>query len=358
MLFASLVAILTLGWICIILRTRGAATQACACALIISLTSTQLLMKVLMTAPFNFRFPAVVSTLHLASATLGTLLFWAIYGDLRKFLPQSLGSSTRYLKYVAPIACSMPLSIIFNNQAIAHVGAGMNAVIGTLTPVTTALLSNLLGRQLHIQAWAGVFVASVGAIIITIGETAGLVGSHSIIAAGLAFAIFAVLFRSAKVVLQDMLLAPADYTGESEPLKPLEALHPMHVWALQAPPSLAFAALYTLATEDVADAWLSLTPAIALLILCTCIASTALNVLGMYIIRDLGAGSMQIIGKLNTIITVAVSVSMLKEMIPTSVLGGTSVVLLGVAIFENSPKMCQKLNLQATEKQNEPACIA
>ena len=43
-----------------------------------------------------------------------------------------------------------------------YVGAGVNAVVATLAPVTTAALSHLLGRHISMISWAGVGVACSG----------------------------------------------------------------------------------------------------------------------------------------------------------------------------------------------------
>merc|ERR1712048_532538 len=110
---------------------------------------------------------------------------------------------------------------------------------------------------------------------------------------------------------------------------------PLHLWALQAPPCALVAACQALISENVMQAWRQLTPAVGLMILGTCVSATILNLLGMLTIKDLGASSMSIIGKLNTIITVALAVVLLGEHLPGEVLAGTSIVLLGVFIFEH-----------------------
>merc|ERR1740121_508489 len=72
----------------------------------------------------------------------------------------------------------------------------------------------------------------------------------------------------------------------------------------------------------------------------TSVSAVSLNFLGIFSLRDLGASMQQIIGKLNPICTMALSVGLLGESLPGVVLVGSGIVLLGVAIFEhgkNSP---------------------
>jgi small neutral amino acid transporter SnatA (MarC family) len=150
-----------------------------------------------------------------------------------------------------------------------------------------------------------------------------------------------------KAVLQDQLLEPAAYRGkgkegkdlehgehgeqgeqweqgeeeveEKEKLRersPAQALSPMHVWALQAPPCTGLALAYALLTESPAQAAAELTPQVGHMVFLTCVTATILNILGMTTMKHLGASSMQIIGKLNTIILLAFSMGFYGERLP------------------------------------------
>jgi len=147
-----------------------------------------------------------------------------------------------------------------------------------------------------------------------------------------------VLLRSSKVVLQDQLLAPAAYAedGKNSTEPSPSSLSFMHVWALQAPPCVIVALSYASCWEDVGKAWNSLSSEIVWLILATCVSATALNLLGMYAIKELGASSMQIIGKLNTIILCSFSVAFLGETLPPQVMVGAFITICGIAYFENA----------------------
>mmetsp|Transcript_85141 Transcript_85141/g.177928 ORF Transcript_85141/g.177928 Transcript_85141/m.177928 type:complete len:109 (-) Transcript_85141:213-539(-) len=88
--------------------------------------------------------------------------------------------------------------------------------------------------------------------------------------------------------------------------------------------------------EDIHKAWAGLTGEVCWLLLCTCISATALNLLGMFTIKELGASSMQIVGKLNTIILCAFSVSFMGERLPAAVIFGASIILVGIGFFEHT----------------------
>lgn len=326
----------------IILRPRGLRVQLSACSFVASLVVTQLMMKALSSPPFDYRFPATVTALHFLSAWVFCHTYWFVVGDRGKTWPGSLGSSRRYVVTILPIACSLPLSVVLNNEAMIYVGTGVNAVVGTLTPVTTAVLSSCLGRSLAKTSWIGVALAFFGALLIVHGEARGVLLSRgkepetgegpSFALVGLALSVLAVLTRSVKVVLQDKLLQPRAYANDGQAAA--NAPSPMHVWALQAPPCFILAVFYALLSESIATAWQRLTREVFALMLCTCLTATWLNIMGMFLIRDLGASSMQIVGKLNTLITVSLSVAYFGEHLPAEVALGTCVVLCGVYIFE------------------------
>lgn len=351
------VAAAILAAIIYVLRNRGAAVQLRTCVFVLSLTSTQLLVKTLNGAPFHFKFPCTVTTLHFVAVWVYCILYWLCRGEPSKILPLSTGSLRRYVALVLPIALSFPLSVAFNNQALLYLGAGLNAIIGTVTPVTTAVIQQTMGRVLARMSWFGVALAFSGGIVIALGEMKQGGSEQALLRAsipGLLLAFAAVILRSLKVVFQDVLLKPTNYYGDNEakPLTTDKNLDPMHLWAVQAPPCVAVSLLYTLYHENPIKALGSINASAAWLLAVTCVSATALNILGMYTINTLGASSMQIIGKVNIIITVTVSVVFFDEVLPLSVLSGTGLVLCGVAVFEASESAAAaRLELPTKAKQ-------
>jgi len=323
--------------LCYSVRVHGRAVQISTCLFVTSLVSTQLLVKALSSQTFGFNFPAWLASAHFLTVWLCCCAYWAWLGDWGKLLPGSIGSSKRYRKFVVPIAASLPLSVIFNNTALVYLGAGLVAIVSTLSPVSTALLSRLMGRTIASKAWLGVLIAFTGAMMIAWGKLDGHLVTGDV-AAGLTFGLGAVLFRSVKVVLQDMLLTPAAYgaaerkslvtNGDEEPIGP------MHCWSLQCPPAILVCVVYALCMENVVELWARLSPAVVAMILCSCASAATLNILGMYTIKSLGGSSMQIVGKLNVIIVVAFSVAFLQETIQGKVMLGATFVVAGVAVFE------------------------
>ena len=316
------VAIFLAIWI--IVQPRGLTVQLCTCCFVLSLVCTQLLMKELASS-VKFRYPALVTSLHFLCVWLVSWTFWALHGELfQRCHPSSLGSLRRFWTFVLPIAASLPLSIVFNNTSLLYMGAGLAGVVGTMAPIITAILTHFLGRRISGHGWMGVLVATCGASFIAMGEV-GDPKEDSLVLFGLFFCTMSVFLRAVKAVLQDQLLEPAAYqrvdleqgtpNGVKVSTAP-PALSPMHVWALTAPPCTLLAFTYAVATESLRSALHELTATSIFFVLISCLSATILNILGLMSVKQLGASSMQIVGKLNTIVLLALSMGFWGESMP------------------------------------------
>lgn len=320
--------------ICVILRPRGLRVVVNACTFVASLVSTQLGVKVLQSPPFNYRFPGFVTVLHFSCVVLCCAIYFIYKGEPIKTLPCSIPWK-KYLRTVVPIAVSQPISVVFNNTAMGFVGAAICAIIGTLSPVATAVLSRACGRRMALLSWFGVFVAFMGALVISWGEvTQAKAHGAGKTVKGLLFAFTSLSGRCIKIVLLDYMLAPLAYDSSDKGREVEEPMSVLHVYALTYSGGAFMSLLYSLWTESIVEAWSQLTPAIFGVVMCTAASALVLNFTGGYALADLGASAQQIIGKLNTIVISAFSVAFLGEHLPAIVLGGTALVLCGVAIFE------------------------
>lgn len=338
--------------VCLALRFRGLRVQAGALCFIATLVCTQLLMKMIGSPAVGFKFPLLVTSLHFLSIWAYAWLYWALSKDCTKVRPASLGSLRRYAVFVCPVSLGLSLSVALNNQALLYMNAGLNSLVSMLAPIATALLSHCLGRKISRLGWLGVLTACLGAVVICWGELHNGQASRSLLL-GLSFASASMLLRAVKVVLLDHLLDPAAYAkrnGSQEPKEaPPQPVSPLHVWALQAPPSFLVSATYCLSIERVPGAVEAITPTAGWLILGTCASATVLNVVSMHIIKELGASGMQIVGKLNTVIIMAISAQFLGEQLPMMVGVGAGTVVLGVGIFERASHHSQSAKFPHTE---------
>mmetsp|Transcript_29738 Transcript_29738/g.69151 ORF Transcript_29738/g.69151 Transcript_29738/m.69151 type:complete len:373 (-) Transcript_29738:189-1307(-) len=338
---AIIIAVVIFGSIVVILRKRGYLVSAMACLYVASLVAIALSMRQLTRAPLSYKFPAFVTVLHYICTWTAVCIYWYLMGEPTKCWPTSVGSWSRYFSKMIPISLALPISIALNNKALVYIGAGLAAIVGTLSPVLTALLSRLFGRRLTWTSWFGVLVAFAGACYAGCTELQMILKQETRENAqskmkGLFFALGALGTRSVRVVLQDSMMSPLAYfrgssTREEAPEVPLTGLH---LLAAQSPLVIAVSLVFAFITENLKAACTSVTLPIVRMLMVTCVIATTLNFLAICVLKEIGPTSMQIIGKLNSVVTTAVSLAFFGESLPVGVLVGSAIVLTGVAIFE------------------------
>eukprot|EP00928_Gymnodinium_smaydae_P019823 TRINITY_DN17633_c0_g1_i1.p1 TRINITY_DN17633_c0_g1~~TRINITY_DN17633_c0_g1_i1.p1 ORF type:complete len:373 (-),score=72.48 TRINITY_DN17633_c0_g1_i1:180-1298(-) len=339
-LFEQIAALVFTGLIfvaiSVALKDRGSRAAISACSFVASLVTTQLAMSVI-EKTYHFQYPALLSTLHFSVTSAFTYLFLMRTGETSKWFPNSI-STQRYLKTVVPVAISTPISVIFNNTAMAYAGAGLCAIIGTLAPVMTAILASVCGRKLSPLSWCGVFMAFLGGVVIGTKEIGSVEGGGGV-AIGVIYAFLSLFGRCGKAVIMDYMIAPKAYASDGPKEEPLSAMHTLAL-CINAAAVISF--LYALWTENLFDAMGRMTPSLFVMIALSALSACALNALGVTVLKELGASAQQIVGKLNTICIAAISVAFMGEHLPPMVVFGTALVLSGVVIFERGEHSASK----------------
>lgn len=346
-LLAYCVVVALLGCIVVILRERGVFVYGVACLYVVCLAVIALVMRELMRPPLSFKFPAFVTVLHYLSTWAAVASYHAIIGKPECCLPSSLGTPWQYARKVGPFATFLPISVALGNKSLVFIGAGLSSIVGSMSPICTACVTRVLGRRYSCTAWAGVLVAFTGCVLIAFMELGSLrqqntavisMQSQTIVTVvGLSFALGALVLRSLRVVLQDLLTSPQkfDAGSEKQPLNQAPAgITGMHLLALQSPAVVLVSILFMFATEGVSKALHRFEGRVVVVTLATCVIATTLNILGATLLKQLGSAHLQIIGKLNSIVTIAISMGFFGERLDRSVLCSYAVVVAGVAIFE------------------------
>ncbi|CAE7448806.1 unnamed protein product [Symbiodinium sp. CCMP2456] len=280
-----------------------------------------------------YKHPGAVTTLHFLCVWVICCVYRTGFGT--KANTCEARTNEWFVRNILPIALSNPLTVVFNNTALVYAGAGVCAILGTLSPVSVAVLSYVVGRKLSLMSWFGVSVACCGALLIAAGEVKSI-GAQSAperTLIGILFALASVGTRSLKIVVMDFLLAPMEYASELSPLK-VSPMSPMQLYCLQAPWCVLTAFVFAVCTDSFQEAFAELTWDSAVLISVTCVSAVALNFLGVFVLKELGASSQQILGKLNTLMVGAISVGYLNEKVSMTVLLGSGVVLSGAFLVE------------------------
>lgn len=345
---AAAITVALFGCIVAILRHRGPRVCMVALLYILHLVVIALAVRQLTRPPLNYAFPALVSLLHYVFTWIVVALYWIIKREPNKIFPSSVGPATNYLRKIVPISLALPISIILNNKSLIFIGAGLCAVVGTLSPLVTAIISRMLGRRLTCVSWFGVLVAFGGALLIGVIEACQIRAAHKHngVAAdralrGLVFALVALGLRSIRIVLQDTLTSPLAYrplSCRSQTESQQVALSGMHLLAAQSPAVVLVSFVFTMCTENLAHAWRQMTLSVFAMLMLTCAVATLLNILGVVLLSDVGSTLMQVIGKLNAIVTMSVSIAFFGEQVAVGVLIGSGIILFGVAVFEKGER--------------------
>lgn len=344
---------LLFGAICFVLRARGIRVVGSACLFVASLTTCQLAVGKLSKPPYNWHHPGFMVTLHFACVWVACAGYWFWVGEPHKILPCSI-KGRRWARNILPYALCMPVSVVLNNVGIMEAGPGLVAIIGTLSPIVTALVSCFFGRKIPLLSWAGVAVAIVGGAIISWAEfSQGEKSGKNKMVYGMICALLSVFGRAFKIVISDWLLSPTAYAPSGGTAKE-QQLSFMHIYVLQFSAgdlvTLLFA-FYMEQAEGALKAWNSLNSSIALMIFITCVPAFILNFMGGVVLSHLGAPLQQLIGKLNTLVIAAISMAFLGEHLSHNVLVGTGFVLVGVAIFEQGMQ-CQHSEGEEEEEED------
>eukprot|EP00435_Cladocopium_sp_Y103_P001380 s2109_g1.t1 len=156
--------------------------------------------------------------------------------------------------------------------------------------------------------------------------------SSSLALLGMMMGIGALFARSTRTVLMDCQMN--QYGSDEDCPK----LSPLHLVALTSPAVFFFGLVVTLAVEGLNPifAMRHMRPEAAAMLAASAFCAVFLSIMGMFLIKMLGAAAAQIAGKVNILMTVAVSSSFMGERLTLPYVAGSAMVLLGASIFEQT----------------------
>jgi len=323
-------------------RSHGLSGVAVVSTQVMAIMAVQLSTKLVLHT--GFVYPTCIASLHFLCVWLAS---WAVErrsgaagkDGLLALMDLKVSSNENaewYLKRILPIAVLQTLNVVLNTCSLLYIGAGFNAIIGILCPVLTALVSATLGARITSLAWAGMVIAIAGDAVISIEGLKNITKSGSeplsLAVFGMSLGVGALFARSVRSVLMDCQMN--EYAAD----KACPRLRPTQVVALASPAVFVLGFALTLILEG----WkpymelLSLNASTALLLAFSTACAVYLSLMGMVLIKMLGAAAAQIAGKLNILVTVALSSAFLHERLSLGFIVGAAAVLAGAAIFEHA----------------------
>ncbi|CAE7489143.1 GONST5 [Symbiodinium necroappetens] len=313
-------------------RSHGLSGVAVVSTQVMAIMAVQLSTKLVLQTGFVYPTCIAAASLHFLCVWLAS---WAVErrsGAKDGLLLMDLKSSGYdnaewYVKRILPIAVLQTLNVVLNTCSLLYIGAGFNAIIGILCPVLTALVSATLGARITSLAWAGMVTWPKSDAVISIEGLKNISkgGSEplSLAVFGMSLGVGALFARSVRSVLMDCQMN--EYAAD----KACPRLKPTQVVALASPAVFVLGFALTLILEG----W---KPYMELLLAFSTACAVYLSLMGMVLIKMLGAAAAQIAGKLNILVTVALSSAFLHERLSLGFIVGAAAVLAGAAIFEHA----------------------
>mmetsp|Transcript_38137 Transcript_38137/g.118988 ORF Transcript_38137/g.118988 Transcript_38137/m.118988 type:complete len:422 (+) Transcript_38137:107-1372(+) len=311
--------------------SRGFVVVIRIAAYLFSLATVSISLKVLF-VKHAFNFPKCVSVVHFVS----TLLVGVAVLGYRRIAEKKeirVPPLQQFVSIIIPISVTFALSVGLHNEALLYASAGFAEMIGCCTPICVVLVSTAIGQRFDTRLLVPILVVCVGIVLCAKGQvqysSSGQQSAQRVSALGFAFAFAACVFRAVKSVLQGMLLDTPDLVRHRD----LVMLDPLELLLWMSLPSIAIMLVWSVLAEGKAP-YLAATrsdplPLAAALGL-TCVLASGVNVLGLYMLKDIGVLGSQIGGQLKSILTVMGGVTLLGESVSSVQVAGFTCILAGV----------------------------
>eukprot|EP00930_Biecheleria_cincta_P051516 TRINITY_DN36706_c0_g1_i1.p1 TRINITY_DN36706_c0_g1~~TRINITY_DN36706_c0_g1_i1.p1 ORF type:complete len:380 (-),score=56.19 TRINITY_DN36706_c0_g1_i1:80-1219(-) len=324
-------------------RPYGVAGIAVISTQIAAIVAVHLSTKYVLQSGFDF--PMTITTIHFACVALACIIrqAWQAFQGNKDLMMRMLGnpaeygkSATFYARRFFPPGLLQTASVVMNTVSLAYIGAGLNSLIGIMTPLSTALVAYAFGAPISSVGWTGIAVAIIGDCVISTGGVKAMAGGAGLSVAwiGVSLSVGAMLARSTRTVLLDRQMNT--YAGDQD----CPRLQPAEVVTMVSPCVVVFGSILSLSVEGLGPfkRLPTLEPATAAMLVLSAASAVYLTFMGMVVVKMLGASAAQIAGKLNVLVTVALSSAFLGEEMTLQFVVGAALVLAGAATFEFGQK--------------------
>ncbi|KAK0634854.1 triose-phosphate transporter family-domain-containing protein [Bombardia bombarda] len=170
----------------------------------ISLSSSVILFNKWILSTLHFEFPVILTTYHLAFATLMTQIL-ARYTSLLDGRKTVKMTGRVYLRAIVPIGFFFSLSLICGNLTYLYLSVAFIQMLKATTPVAVLIASWSLGvSQPNLKVFLNVSVIVVGVVIASFGEI-------KFVWIGVIYQIAGIVFEALRLTMVQRLLSSAEY---------------------------------------------------------------------------------------------------------------------------------------------------
>lgn len=269
-------------------------------------------------AVYNFRYPLLLSALHMLTAIV------VDYGLMKCRVVRHKGIGEQDLTTNAKckvflLSLTFCASIAFGNVGLNYVQLSFAQMIYTTTPLFTLAISTLiLGKQHHILKYTAMMP-------ICLGASFGIMGEVQFDQTGCLFVFAATMLRGVKTIQQSILL-------QEEKINSIFLLYLMSI------PSFCILAIAALVLEN----WAVLQSPFQYdrhlwgFILLSCLGSVLYNLASCCVITLTSAVTLHILGNLNVVGNLLLSQLLFDSKLSALSCAGAALTLSGMIIYQNS----------------------
>ncbi|XP_026874892.2 solute carrier family 35 member E4 isoform X1 [Electrophorus electricus] len=269
-------------------------------------------------AVYNFRYPLLLSALHMLTAVVvdyGLVKYW-VARRTRTDGPDLTRSVRRKVLLLSLTFCA---SIALGNVGLSYVQLSFAQMIYTTTPIFTLAISSLvLGKQHHVLKYTAMMPICLGASFSILGEVQfDQTGCFCVLAA--------TLLRGVKSIQQSILLQE-------------EKIPSVFLLYLMAVPSFLILAVAALALENWAglQALQHYDRRLWGFILLSCLGSVLYNLASCCVISLTSAVTLHILGNLSMVGNLLLSQMLFGSQLSALSCAGAALTLSGMIIYQNS----------------------
>ncbi|XP_062870293.1 solute carrier family 35 member E4 isoform X2 [Trichomycterus rosablanca] len=277
-------------------------------------------------AVYNFRYPLLLSALHMLTAIV------VDYGLIRYYFVRSkwvrgqeLTSSAKCKVFL--LSLTFCASIAFGNLGLNYVQLSFAQMIYTTTPIFTLAISSLvLGKQHHVLKYTAMMPICIGASFSIMGEV-------QFDQTGCLFVVAATMLRGVKSIQQSILL-------QEEKIDSVLLLY------LMAIPSFCILAVAALVLENWAGFQSPLHYDAHLwgFIVLSCLGSVLYNLASCCVISRTSAVTLHILGNLNVVGNLLLSQLLFGSQFSALSCAGAALTLSGMLVYQNSELIASYLD--------------
>ncbi|KAM6984871.1 solute carrier family 35 member E4 [Aplochiton taeniatus] len=286
-------------------------------------------------AVYNFRYPLLLSALHMLTAIV------VDYGLIKLRMNRRKGSVEQHLTTSAKckvflLSLTFCASIAFGNVGLSYVQLSFAQMIYTTTPIFTLAISTLiLGKQHHILKYTAMMPICLGASFSIMGEV-------QFDQTGCFFVFAATMLRGVKTIQQSILL-------QEEKINSVFLLYLMSI------PSFCILAVAALTLENWAmlESPLHYDCHLWLFILLSCLGSVMYNLASCCVITLTSAVTLHILGNLNVVGNLLLSQLLFGSELSALSCAGVVLTLSGMLLYQNSEFIAGYLDARRA-KSTEP----